>query len=94
MDIHTFDRECYTGLMTSRAEDIYREALALAPEDRERLAVRIMGSLEPVDSSVRAAWDEEIRLRVQELSDGRAETIAWSDVHRSLEEKLNTRGKA
>jgi putative addiction module component (TIGR02574 family) len=54
-------------------------ALLLPPEERARLAERLIASLDR-DPEVVAAWDEEIRRRIAELDAGRLESLPAEEV--------------
>jgi putative addiction module component (TIGR02574 family) len=75
-------------------EDVLRDALALNPEDRERLLVALHDSLEPDDGDVLdpkawdAAWSTEIKKRLADLEDGRAKTYSHQDVMDDLQSRL------
>jgi putative addiction module component (TIGR02574 family) len=41
-----------------------------------------------VDQGVQAAWDEEIKRRIEELDSGKAKTIPWEEVRERNLRKL------
>ena len=56
--------------------ELSTKALTLTPDERERLAEDLYASLEAdVDPDVEAAWDQEIRRRVDEVERGVAKLI-------------------
>ena len=70
--------------MTTLVEELSQKARTLSPEDRARLAEDLLASLEDgAESSeeVEAAWEHEIRRRVEEIKTGTAKLIAAEDVY-------------
>jgi putative addiction module component (TIGR02574 family) len=68
--------------MHTSVEDLAAQAIHLSTDDRTRLAGLLLASLpEGVDADVDAAWDAEIRRRVDEVSAGTADLVASHDVH-------------
>lgn len=64
--------------MTKTAERILSEAMALDEDEREELAARLMGTLEPsTDPAYVAAWEAEIKKRIEELDSGEVQAIPW-----------------
>jgi len=67
--------------MSDLIEELAQRGLALSPEDRARLAERLLDSLqEPALASIEAAWDEEIERRVVAYERGAVETFEAEDV--------------
>ena len=60
------------------AEQRYEEALRLAPDERERLAYRLQGSLEQ-EPGYREAWAREFEQRLDDLRSGRVRAIDLDD---------------
>jgi putative addiction module component (TIGR02574 family) len=70
--------------MTTLVEELSQKARTLSPEDRARLAEDLLASLEDeseVASVVEAAWEHEIRQRVDEVKSGSAKLIPAEDVY-------------
>ena len=70
--------------MTTLVEELSQKARTLSPEDRARLAEDLLASLEDgseSDSEVEAAWENEIRRRVEEVESGTAKLIPAEDVY-------------
>ncbi len=70
--------------MTTLVEELSQKARTLSPEDRARLAEDLLASLEDgsaPDSEVEAAWEHEIRQRVEEVKSGTAKLIPAEDVY-------------
>lgn len=55
--------------MSTAAEELLAQALKLAPEEREMVAVELLGSLEK-DPGYDDAWDAEIKRRIAEADSG------------------------
>lgn len=64
---------------------VLEEALALAANDRARIAHELLHSLEPEDADATAAWSDEIRRRVDEIEAGTAELEDWETVRARLD---------
>lgn len=64
------------------------QAQALAPEDRARLAEKLLASLDPHNAEIDAAWDAELRRRIDEIDQGAVTMIpaeqAFAQVRRAL----------
>jgi putative addiction module component (TIGR02574 family) len=67
------------------AARVLEEALALAADERARIAHELIHSLEPEDADAAAAWSDEIRKRVDEIEAGTAELEDWETVRARLE---------
>ena len=68
--------------MSATVEQLASQAIALAPEDRARLADLLLASLlgeadEPLDE----AWDQEIQRRLKAVESGTARLVSAADVH-------------
>ena len=72
--------------MTSRAQEIIREALAWPLEERAELAAELLASLEDAEAEnpadVEAAWAIEIEGRARRVMSGASAGIPWEDVRR------------
>ena len=71
--------------MSVTVEELLRQALQLEPRARAELAALILESV-PTESAeeVDAAWEAEIRRRVQELESGSVKTTPWEEVREKL----------
>jgi putative addiction module component (TIGR02574 family) len=70
--------------------EIEKDALGLSPEDRARLAVRLISSLEESADSpdeIEKLWMAEAERRFQELRDGRVEGVPAQEVFAELRKK-------
>lgn len=81
--------------MTSRAQDILREALALPLEERADVAAELLASLDDAaaehPADVEAAWAAEIERRARRALADESRGIAWDDVRRRAEAELRRR---
>ena len=69
--------------MTTQAKELTKQALALSPEERVKLADRLIASVDDFASpEIEAAWQEEITRRVAEIEKGQAQLIPAEEVHR------------
>jgi putative addiction module component (TIGR02574 family) len=68
-------------VMADPVADLAERAKSLEPQDRVRLVELLLDSLhdEPV-AEVEAAWEEEIRRRVEAFERGEAKTFSAEDV--------------
>jgi putative addiction module component (TIGR02574 family) len=76
--------------MTPQVSEVLEKALSLSEQERELLIDRLVGSLnnEPPEEGVKAAWDEEIKRRVDDIRSGRVKTIPGEQVLRELAEEF------
>lgn len=65
--------------MTSSVEQLLREAEQLSPDEREDLAMRLLGTLQP-DPGYDAAWDRELERRIREVDDGTVKPISGQEM--------------
>jgi len=69
--------------MVDRARDLESKALDLAPEERARLAERLLASLESMaEPEAEALWLEEAERRLAELGSGAAASTPADEVFR------------
>ena len=73
--------------MSTAAEELLAQALKLAPEDREILAVQLMGSLEQ-PPCYDVDWDAEIKRRIEEADSGIVLGIPGETVMARLRERV------
>jgi putative addiction module component (TIGR02574 family) len=75
--------------MTPQVSKLLEQALSLSVEEQEALAESLISNLGGmVDKGVLAAWDDEIKKRIEELDSGAAKTVSWSEVRRRNLAKL------
>ncbi|HZF12139.1 MAG TPA: addiction module protein [Thermoanaerobaculia bacterium] len=80
--------------MTSRAQELLREALTLPADDRANVATELLASLDEPEAdlaTVEAEWAAEIERRARRVLAGQSSGIAWEDVRRRAEEELRNR---
>ena len=81
--------------MTSRAQDVLREALALPLEERADVAAELLASLDDAaaehSEEVEAAWAAEIERRARRALAGESAGVPWDDVRRRAEAELRRR---
>lgn len=69
----------------TKFESVLSQALELDEEERQLLALRLEASLgEAKEPGYDAAWEAEIKRRVEELERGEVELIEWEEVRRDL----------
>jgi putative addiction module component (TIGR02574 family) len=72
--------------MSAQGLEVFDKALALSTQDRGVLIHQLIESLdeEPAEEGVEAAWDEEIKRRVDDVRLGRVKTIPGEQVMKEL----------
>lgn len=79
--------------MNILVQDLSRQARALPPEDRALLAEELLASLQDnLESGVDAAWDVEIKRRLEQVQDGTA-TLTSSEEVRAQARRLYRRAR-
>jgi putative addiction module component (TIGR02574 family) len=80
--------------MTSRAQEILREALTLPSEQRADVAAELLSSLDDTDSdtaNLEVEWAAEIERRARRVLAGESAGIPWEEVRRRAEAELPKR---
>jgi putative addiction module component (TIGR02574 family) len=80
--------------MTSRANELLRQALTLPPDERAGVAAELLASLDDADVNVddiQAEWATEIERRAARVLTGESEGIPWEDVRRRADAELRNR---
>ena len=81
--------------MTSRAEELLREALTLPIAERADVAAELLASLDAAEADnaaeVEAAWAAEIERRARRVIAGESAGIPWEDVRQRAEAELRRR---
>jgi Putative addiction module component len=67
----------YDTSMTTNAEQLLRDALTLAPNDRARIAAELLASLDEAEADVEAAWAIEIQRRAAEARQNPHDDEDW-----------------
>jgi putative addiction module component (TIGR02574 family) len=76
--------------MTPQVAELLEKALELSTQERGWLASRLIRSLddEPAEEGVEAAWEDEIKRRVEDIRSGRLKTIPGEQVLKELAEEF------
>ena len=78
--------------MTSRAQQVLRDALALPVDERTDVAAELLASLDdapPEDQAqVEAAWTREIERRARRVMSGESAGEPWEDVRARVIRRL------
>lgn len=76
--------------MTPQVSELLEKALSLSTHERGLLIDRLVESLddEPAEEGVEAAWDDEIKRRVDDIRSGRVKTIPGEQVLRELADEF------
>lgn len=81
--------------MTSRAQDLLREALTLPIDERADVAAELLASLDDAGTEdpaeVEAAWAAEIEKRARRVLAGESQGVPWEDVRKRAEAELRKR---
>jgi putative addiction module component (TIGR02574 family) len=81
--------------MTSRAQELLREALTLPVAERADVAAELLASLDDAapenPAEVEAAWAAEIERRARRVMSGESAGVPWEDVRRRAEAELRKR---
>ena len=76
--------------MAANFDDIMKDALTLPPGARAMLADHLLESLDwEQQKEIEAAWAEEAERRMQEIRDGRVQTIDGEQVMKELRARRN-----
>ena len=81
--------------MSPDVSELLKKALALPPEARAALAGSLLESLdnEPAEEGVEAAWNDEIKRRIEEIDSGKVQMIPYEEVRRRLAALLSDASK-
>lgn len=76
--------------MVRKAEEVYRDALDLSEEEREKLLLLLRNHADTgwASPEIERAWMEEIDRREQEYAEGKMELIPADEVFRQARERL------
>ena len=80
--------------MTSRAQELLREALTLPASERADVAAELLASLEDEETDpadIEAAWAIEIEKRARRVLGGESAGIPWEEVRRRAEAEIRKR---
>ena len=70
--------------MTAVADGLVKELLQLSPADRGELAALLIDSLDENDETSDAAWEEEIRTRIEDVVSGRVQTVPLEEALKQI----------
>ena len=75
--------------MSPAAQKLLDELMTLPPEDRERLADILYGSLQPENpAEIAAEWDAEIKRRLDQIDSGEVQLIDGDTVMKAARARL------
>lgn len=74
--------------MSQTVAEILDAALALSEPERAELTELLAASLTSPPSSLRPAWDAELRRRAAEVDSGQVKPVSWGEVRRQLQVQL------
>jgi putative addiction module component (TIGR02574 family) len=78
--------------MTSRAQELLRDALTLPADERADVAAELLASLDrptPIEATaVEAMWAREIERRARRVMDGESAGEPWGDVRTRVVRRL------
>jgi hypothetical protein len=81
--------------MTRSAQEILEEARQLPPEDVDWIVESLLiKDKSPADAQIEAAWDSEIKRRLDEIDSGAVEMIPLEDVLARMDARLQSRQRA
>ena len=75
-------------MVDRNAEALAKQLLELPTSDRARLAELLIASLEPTETGVDEAWNEEASKRATDLTSGRVRGVPASEVFAEIDRRL------
>ena len=75
--------------MTAILDKVTDEAMTLPQRERAKLAHALIISMDETQEDVPAAWDQEIKRRVDEIRSGKVKGIPAEDVFAKLRKKYH-----
>ncbi|MDF1566290.1 MAG: addiction module protein [Deltaproteobacteria bacterium] len=76
--------------MSSPAEKLYEQALALPEDERLRLGEILLDSVpREMAEEIELAWSQEVLRRLEEIRSGKVEPLDWDEVRASLRAKFS-----
>ena len=77
--------------MTTTAQKLLEEAMALPPSDRAELAAQLLATLDEMEADVETAWAAEIQRRAGEARAHPDDDKDWRDVLDRIEQEVLSR---
>ena len=78
--------------MTDAAKKLMREAMALPSEERRRLGLALLESIDELEGDdeivLHDAWNAEIVRRIERVRSGESKPIPWEEAEARLRESL------
>jgi len=74
--------------MPMTKEEIFSEAMALEPQEREALAEQLLLTVNGDRAAIEAAWVEECKLRMEAVDRGELPVVPGDEVMRNLRNRL------
>lgn len=76
--------------MTAEASEVIQAGMALSPAERRDVALQLLESVDDdaAQAEVDAAWNSEIRRRVDEIRSGKAKMLTREEVDAAIEADL------
>ena len=76
--------------MVRKAEEVYRDALALSEEEREKLLLLLRNHADPgwASPEIEQAWIEEIDRRENEIAEGKSHWLPGEEVMGELRDRF------
>ena len=78
--------------MSPNAQRLLEEARQLAPDERDRLAERLLIKEDP-EVEITAAWDAEIKRRLDEIDSGAVKMISYEEFVAEMDAHLANKRK-
>jgi len=73
--------------MSQATQALESAALLLPPEERARLAERLLASLD-IDPEIEAAWAAEVEKRLADWDAGLVDAVPWDEVRKQMQAVL------
>lgn len=70
--------------MSQTTQALESAALLLPPEERARLAERLLASLD-IDPEIEAAWAAEVEKRLGDWDAGLVDAVSWDEARRQVQ---------
>ena len=75
--------------MTKESRELLQQALRLPVQERAKLAVELIASVDgEADANAEAAWAKEIERRAENVLSGRSSGEPWEDVKARIERDI------